>query len=63
MSPWAATTVIVKKKTEDTILCVDFSKLNTISKEDSLTITRKDLFLDLLLGKKYFSTLDLASGY
>ncbi len=63
MSPWAAPIVLVLKKTGDTRLCVDFRKLNAITKKDSFPLPRIDDVLDLLQGQKYFSTLDLASGY
>ena len=63
MSPWAAPIVLVKKKTGDTRLCVDFRKLNAITKKDSFPLPRIDDVLDLLQGQIYFSTLDLASGY
>ncbi|KZR98175.1 Uncharacterized protein APZ42_006531, partial [Daphnia magna] len=35
MSPWAAPIVLVIKKTGDVRLCVDFRKLNAITKKDS----------------------------
>jgi len=63
MSPWAAPIVLVLKKTGDTCLCVDFRKLNAITKKDYFPLPRIDDVLDLLQGQKYFSTLDLASGY
>jgi hypothetical protein len=63
MSPWAAPIVLVLKKTGDTRLCVDFRKLNAITKKDSFPLPRIDDVLDLPQGQKYFSTLDLASGY
>jgi hypothetical protein len=63
MSPWAAPIVLVSKKTGDVRLCVDFRKLNAITKKDSFPLPRIDDVLDLLVGQRYFSTLDLASGY
>jgi len=63
MSPWAAPIVLVKKKTRDTRLCVDFRKPNNITKKDYFPLPRIDDILDLLQGQKYFSTLDLASSY
>lgn len=63
MSPWAAPIVLVQKKTGDVRLCVDFRKLNAITKKDSFPLPRIDDVLDLLQGQQYFSTLDLASGY
>jgi hypothetical protein len=63
MSPWAAPIVLVQKKTGDVRLCVDLRKLNAITKKDSFLLPRIDDVLDLLQGRQYFSTLDLASGY
>jgi hypothetical protein len=42
---------------------MDYRKLNSITKKDSFPLPRIDDVLDLLHGQKYFSTLDLASGY
>ncbi|KZS18244.1 Uncharacterized protein APZ42_015662 [Daphnia magna] len=63
LSPWAAPIVLVKKKTGDERLCIDYRKLNAIMKKDSFPLPRIDDVLDLLQGQKCFSTLDLASGY
>ena len=43
--------------------CVDYRKLNKITKKDCYPLPRIDEILDLLHQKKYFSTLDLASGF
>src|SRR5690606_18437636 len=42
---------------------VDFRKLNAVTKKDSYALPRIDDILDSLGGKRFFSTLDLASGY
>ncbi|KZR95795.1 Uncharacterized protein APZ42_010229, partial [Daphnia magna] len=38
-------------------------KLNNLTKKDSYPLPRIDGTLDWLYGKKFFTTLDLASGY
>jgi hypothetical protein len=48
MSPWAAPIVLVLKKTGDTCLCVDFRKLNAITKKDYFPLPRIDDVLYLL---------------
>ena len=37
-SPWCSEYVMVKKKTNDWRLCVDFRKLNTLTKKDSVVV-------------------------
>ncbi len=37
--------------------------MNAITKTDSLPLPRIDDVLDLLVGQKFFSTLDMSSGY
>ncbi|GFV75692.1 retrovirus-related Pol polyprotein from transposon 297 [Trichonephila clavipes] len=44
-------------------LCIDYRKLNAICKTDAEPLPRIDSLLDKLNSAKYFSTLDLTSGY
>ncbi len=62
-SPWASPTVLVKKKNGSTRFCVDYRKVNERTIKDSYPLPLIGDALDCLEGAKWFSTLDLASGY
>ncbi|BHF83527.1 hypothetical protein SprV_0902667000 [Sparganum proliferum] len=62
-SPWSSPIVLVRKKDGTMRLCVDYRKLNAVTKKDSFPLPRIDATLDTLAGNTVFSTLDLASGY
>ena len=62
-SSWASPVVLVTKKDGSLGLCVDYRKVNDFIIKDSYALPRIDDSLDALRGAKWFSTLDLASGY
>ena len=62
-SPWASPVVLVRKKDGSLRYCIDYRKLNAVTRKDSYPLPRIDDSLDTLKSAKYFSTLDLASGY
>ena len=61
-SPWASAVVLVRKKDGGLRLCIDLRKLNNRTIKDGYALPRIDI-LDCLHGAKWFSTLDLKSGY
>ena len=62
-SPWSSHIVLAPQKDGDYRFCVDFRRVNSVTKKDAHPIPRIDDILDQLGGATYFSTLDLASGY
>ena len=62
-SPWASPIVLVTKKNGSTRFCVDYRKLNAATRKDAYPLPRIDDTLDTLGNSKWFSTLDLISGY
>ena len=51
------------KKDGSLRLCIDYRKLNSVTEPDAYPIPRADDTLDSLSGCRYFTSLDLASGY
>ena len=62
-SPWSSPVVLVQKKDGSLRFCVDYRELNSVTKADTFPLPRVDDLLDQLGRAKYFSTLDLASGF
>jgi len=62
-SSWASPIVMVQKKDQIYRLCVDYRILNERTIKDAYPLPRIQDTLDTLSMAKWFSTLDLASGY
>ena len=54
---------MVRKKYGTHRFCVDYRSLNSLTKPDTFPLPRIDDLLDVLGKARYFSTLDLASGF
>jgi len=55
--------VLVKKKDGSLRLCIDYRKLNDRTIKDAYQLPRIDETFDKMYGSKWFSSLDLQSGY
>ena len=62
-SPWASPVVLLRNRNGTHRFCVDYRALNSVTKQDSFPLPRIDELLDQLGDSKYFSTIDLASGF
>ncbi|MGL5209396.1 reverse transcriptase domain-containing protein [Cetobacterium sp.] len=62
-SPWAAPIVLVRKKNGSWRFCVDYRRLNQVTKRDAFPLPRVEDSLTSLTQAAWYSTLDLASGY
>ena len=62
-SPYASQVVIVRKKSCEIRLCIDFQKLNAISIRDSFQLPRIEEALQAVQAAVWFTSFDLAQGY
>lgn len=62
-SPYGSPVLFVKKKNGEMRMCVDYRALNNITVKNAYPLPRIDELLNRLSQARYFSKIDLASGY
>ena len=62
-SSWASPVCLVKKKDGTFRFCIDYRRVNAVSKKDAYPIPDIQDALNNLRGSRYFATIDLLSGY
>ncbi|UYV76755.1 K02A2.6-like, partial [Cordylochernes scorpioides] len=62
-SPWSSPVILVKKENGSWRFCVDYRRLNKITKKDVYPLLRVDDALDNLSGARYYLSMDLRTGY
>lgn len=62
-TPWSSPVVLVRKQDGSHRFCVDYRKLNSVTKADTFPLPCIEDLLDQLEESQYFLTLDLASGF
>ena len=62
-SPYASQMVLVKKKSGEIRVCIDYRQLNQLTIKDAFPLPRIEDCIESLKGARYFSSLDLTQGY
>lgn len=62
-SSWSSRCLLVKKSDSTYRFCVDYRKVNELTRKDAYPLPRIDASLDSLGRSKFFGVLDMTSGY
>jgi len=62
-SPWASNVVLVKKSDRTLRCCIDYRKLNAVTRKDVYPLPRINDCLEAMASAKLFSSIDLKSSY
>ncbi|GBG84241.1 hypothetical protein CBR_g38212 [Chara braunii] len=62
-SPWGAPVLFARKADETLCLCIDYRDLNRYTVKNSYPMPRSDELFDRLAGNRFFTKIDLRSGY
>ena len=62
-SAWSNAVVLVHKKDGGLRFCIDFQRLNAQTRKDTFLLPQIHDTIDALSGSKYYTTVDLLSGF
>ena len=62
-SPWSSPVCLVSKSDGSYRFCVDYRKVNAVSKHDAFPVPNIQDALDSMKGARWFATIDLLSSY
>lgn len=62
-SPLSSPIVVIRKKDNSVRICIDYRKLNLQTIKDAYALLNVEEAFRALAGSKWFSVLDLKSGY
>uniref|UniRef100_A0A1X7UKX1 Integrase catalytic domain-containing protein n=1 Tax=Amphimedon queenslandica TaxID=400682 RepID=A0A1X7UKX1_AMPQE len=62
-SPWSSPIILVQKKDVSLRFCVDYRRINEVTRKDAYPLPRIDETLHTLSRSSLFTTLDLLNGY
>ena len=62
-SAWSSPVILVRKGDNSYRMCIDLRTVNSLTEPDAYPLPRIDDSLDALGGNKYFSCIDMVSGY
>ncbi|GJW99119.1 putative reverse transcriptase domain-containing protein [Tanacetum coccineum] len=62
-SSWGAPVLFVKKKDGSFHMCIDYRELNKLNVKNRYPLSRIDDLFDQMQGARYFSKIDIRSGY
>jgi len=62
-SPWGAAVLFAKKKDGGLRCCIDYRGLNSVTKKDRTPLPNLRELRDRLVGKKYFTSIDIRNAY
>ena len=63
ISEWSSPVTLVPKPDGSIRFCVDYRKVNTLTKSDAYPLPRVDACIDAIGNAKFMTKLDLVRGY